>query len=116
MAAGQSVVADAVYESPEERSGIEAVATGLGLPFRGLWLTATGDTLAARVTARRDDASDATPQVVAEQLTRDPGLLSPAWATLDAGAGANETLRRALVALGQGPLHSETAESTGEAP
>jgi aminoglycoside phosphotransferase family enzyme/predicted kinase len=116
LASGHSVVADAVYASPEERSGIEAVATGLGLPFRGLWLTATGDTLAARVAARRNDASDAAPQVVAEQLTRDTGLLSPAWATVDAGAGANETLRRALVALGQGKLRSETAETTGEAP
>ena len=61
----------------------------------GLWLTAAGDELAARVAARRNDASDATPEFVARQLTWDTGALSPAWTTLDAGAGPDETLRRA---------------------
>ncbi len=116
LAAGHSVVADAVYQSPQERADIEAVAAALGVPFRGLWLTADGTTLAARVAARRGDASDATPQVVARQLALDTGPLSPAWTSLDAGAGAEETLRRARTALALDACPSETADSTGEAP
>ena len=103
LAAGQSVVVDAVYARPDERSAIEGLASDLGVPFRGLWLTAAGDELAARVAARRNDASDATPEFVARQLTWDTGVLSPAWATLDASAGPGETLRRAMEMLGLDP-------------
>ena len=73
LAAGQSVVVDAVHATPDERSAIENVASDLEVPFRGLWLTAAGDELAARVAARRNDASDATPEFVARQLTWDTG-------------------------------------------
>ena len=90
LAAGQSVVVDAVYAAPEERSAVEDLAAELGVPFQGLWLTAPADTLAARVDARRGDASDATSQVVRQQLTWQLGVLSPAWTMLDAGGSAQE--------------------------
>lgn len=116
LAAGQSVVVDAVHARPDERSGIEGVASDLRVPFRGLWLTAAGDELAARVAARRNDASDATPEFVARQLTWDTGALSPAWATLDAGAGPDETLRRAMETLGLDPADRNRQEMDREAP
>ena len=100
LAAGQSVVVDAVHARPDERSAIESVASDLEVPFRGLWLTAAGGELAARVAARLNDASDATPEFVARQLTWDTGALSPAWARLDASAGPDETLRLAIAMLG----------------
>jgi len=103
LAAGQSVVVDAVHARPDERSAIESVASDLEVPFRGLWLTAAGGELTARVAARRNDASDATPEFVARQLTWDTGALSPAWARLDASAGPDETVLRALVMLGLVP-------------
>ena len=37
------------------------------------------------------------------QLTWDTGALSPAWARLDASAGPDETLRRAIAMLGLDP-------------
>jgi aminoglycoside phosphotransferase family enzyme/predicted kinase len=101
LSAGQSVVVDAVYSEPDERSNIEAVARSLGVPFRGLWLTAKDvQQLVTRIAARRNDASDATPNLVADQQTWNTGALSQAWATIDAGAGPDETRRRALAALG----------------
>lgn len=101
LSAGQCMVVDAVYSEPDERSNIEAVACSLGVPFRGLWLmTKDVQQLVARIAARRNDASDATPSLVADQQTWDTGALSQAWTTIDAGAGPDETRRRALVALG----------------
>ena len=99
LAAGQSVVLDAVYAAPEERSAMEDLAAELGVPFQGFWLTAPADTLAARVDARRGDASDATSQVLRQQLTWQLGVLSPAWTMLDAGGSAPEAHRRAASAL-----------------
>ncbi|MFQ6018147.1 MAG: AAA family ATPase [Kiloniellaceae bacterium] len=92
LRAGQSVIADAVYAKPEERAAIEAIARGLGVPFTGLWLEAPEDVLCGRVTARRDDASDATPDVVRRQLDADPGPLT--WHRLDT-AGAREAVATA---------------------
>ena len=92
LLAGRSVIADAVYAKPEERAAIEAVARELNLPFTGLWLEAPEDVLCSRVTARRDDASDATPEVVRQQLDADSGPLS--WHRLDA-TGAGDTVTTA---------------------
>ena len=64
LAAGRSVIVDAVYAGEEQRRDIETAAVGLGIPFHGLWLEADRDALMARVTERRTDASDATPETV----------------------------------------------------
>jgi aminoglycoside phosphotransferase family enzyme/predicted kinase len=107
LAAGHSVVVDAVYAAPRERQAIEAVAAELAVSFRGLWLHADAGKLAARVAARRHDASDATVQVVRTQLGWDIGALSPAWTGIDAGASRNETLTRACAAAGIGMAQAE---------
>jgi predicted kinase len=59
-----SVVVDAAYLALEKRSAIEAVATESGVPFQGFWLTAPADKLFLRVAMRRNDASDATTDVI----------------------------------------------------
>jgi predicted kinase len=105
LAAGQSVIVDAVYSAPEEREAIEAVAMELGVPFLGLWLTAASQTLVARVAARRNDASDATSEVVRRQLSQEIGALSPAWRVLDAGGSAEDVHGRAVSALAAGSRH-----------
>ncbi len=99
LTAGQSVIADAVFSAPEERSAIEALAGELGVPFQGLWLTASPRTLVERVAGRRGDASDATEEVVRAQLAKEIGALSAAWTTLDAGGPAAGVQRRATSAL-----------------
>jgi aminoglycoside phosphotransferase family enzyme/predicted kinase len=100
LATGHSVVVDAVYAAAEERRSLEAVAAALGVPFRGFWLKADPEKLISRVAARRNDASDATPEVVQTQLRFDAGALSPAWTMIDAGGTAEETLGLASSALG----------------
>ncbi|MFN4164880.1 MAG: AAA family ATPase [Ferrovibrio sp.] len=94
---GASVILDAVYGKPEEREAAAALARDMGCRCDGLWLTAAPDILTARVAARRNDASDATEDVVHWQLQH---LSPPAdWKTVDAGAGPEETLRRAKALL-----------------
>lgn len=105
-AAGHGVIVDAVFERPQERAAIEAVAAKPGVPFRGLWLTADREVLLARVAARRGDASDATPAVVAQQLAREPGEMS--WSRVDAGGSPGATLAAARAALGLEAASDET--------
>lgn len=73
LRAGHSVVVDAVFARPDERIEIEQVAKRCGVRFDGIWLEAAPDVLQARVAARKGDASDATPQVVEQQLGYDLG-------------------------------------------
>lgn len=106
--AGHSVVADAVYGRLEERQAIEAVAHETGAAFTGLWLTAPRETLIQRVGARRNDASDATPDVVAKQVERWPARTE--WHTVDASGSVDAVLRAARSVLeGKSPpLNSDT--------
>ena len=99
LAAGHSVIVDAVFAEEGERDAIAEVAAGLGAEFRGLWLQADASRLLARVAARHNDASDATADTVHAQLQSDIGALSAAWAVLDAGGTPPETLERATAAL-----------------
>jgi len=100
LSADQAVIIDAVYDNEEQRRAIEALAGSLHIPFLGLWLRADQATLIARVAARRDDASDATPDVVQRQLIAEIGPLSARWAALDAGNNVTETLEAAMSAIG----------------
>jgi hypothetical protein len=99
LAAGHSVVADAVFAKAEERAGIEAVAADLDVAFRGLWLEAPPGKLADRVEARSGDASDATRDVVRLQLSGDVGALTAGWTRIDAGGSAAATLDKAREVL-----------------
>ncbi|GAB4393991.1 MAG: AAA family ATPase [Kiloniellaceae bacterium] len=96
LATGQSVILDAVFAKPEERAQAEAVAHDVEAEFTGLWLEAAPEVLTARVTRRRDDASDANAAVVEHQLTYDIGPLS--WPRLEAG-GSFTTLHERARAL-----------------
>lgn len=93
LAAGQSVVVDAVFAKPDVRETIASIASDLRVPCTGLWLTAPRDVLLKRVAARTGDASDATPSVVERQLTREIGPM--AWFTVDA-SGSCAAIERAV--------------------
>ncbi len=90
LRAGHSVIADAVYARTEERTALEAVANEMSVPFQGLWLDAPPEILASRVGARSGDASDATADIVRQQLEYDTGRIG--WARIDAG-GTQEATR-----------------------
>src|SRR5436190_61327 len=68
-----------------------------GWPFTGLWLDAPADRMAERIDARRDDASDASPAVLAQQLATAPGDVD--WIRIDASGDPNATLAAARRAL-----------------
>jgi predicted kinase len=76
LSCGSSVILDAVFMSRSERDVAEAIAFRRGVPFTGLWLEAPERDRIARVSTRRGDASDATPEVVREQSRRSVGELS----------------------------------------
>lgn len=98
LAAGQSVIADAVFARPEERGEVGEVACKAGVGFQGLWLDAPAEALRGRVEARLGDASDATTQVVDRQLRYQLGEIG--WKRIDAASGTEEVARKAADHLG----------------
>jgi aminoglycoside phosphotransferase family enzyme/predicted kinase len=108
IATGHSVIADAVFARPADRDAIERAAASARVPFAGVWLDAPPDVCAARVDARRGDASDARAPVVRAQAAADIGPLS--WTRVDASGRLDETCIAARAALGLSP--HETEETT----
>ncbi|MBL8588653.1 MAG: AAA family ATPase [Methylobacteriaceae bacterium] len=110
LAAGGSVIADAVFDRAERRAAIEAAARAAGVDFVGLWLEAPAATLQARVAARQHDPSDATAAVVADQLARGAGDIG--WTRIAAGGDQAASFAAASAALGFGPPSARSALST----
>ncbi|MBY0226406.1 MAG: AAA family ATPase [Hyphomicrobium sp.] len=94
LRAGYCVIADAVHAYPSERAAMAAVAEGMGARLHTFWLEAPREILLERVANRKNDASDATPQVVERQMSYDLGQVE--WTRLDASGPLEETLRTAL--------------------
>ena len=90
LRAGQSVLLDATFASAPERNVAAGVAAEVGVAFAGLFLDAPLATRLERIAARRNDASDADPDVARRQ-TAEP-LAEKGWA--------------AVAALGSGPIKS----------
>jgi len=97
LAAGYSVIIDAVSLKPSERQSFVTVAEAAGVPFAGLWLEAAPETMDHRLRARRHDPSDASPDVLAQQLQQDPGTME--WVRIDAGDGSEGCLSAARRSL-----------------
>ena len=100
LAAGYSAVIDAVSLTPAQRRSFAGIAAKAGVPFLGLWLEAGSEAMAERIRNRRGDASDATPEILAEQLRRDPGPIE--WVRIGAGASPEQCLAAARHALALG--------------
>jgi uncharacterized protein len=98
LAAGYSVIIDAVSLKPAERQSFAAIAAAAEVPFSGFWLAAPAATMDRRLRARRHDASDASPEVLAQQLRQDLGPLD--WVRVDTSGGALDCLAAARQALG----------------
>ncbi len=86
LAAGCSVIIDAVSARPEERAAFAALAAELRVPFTGIWLEAPPEILMARVAERRNDASDANVAILKKQLGYDLGAME--WRRVDATRSA----------------------------
>ena len=92
LAAGQSVIADAVFARKEERQAIEDMAGTLGVRFTGVWLDAADMARAQRVESRARDASDADARVVQKQASLETGPI--AWSRVSAEGAVDETVNR----------------------
>ena len=68
LSAGFTVIVDATFLKSLDRINMEDIAHKLCVPFVGIWLNATAETLRARVVARRNDVSDASLGVLETQL------------------------------------------------
>lgn len=91
LAAGHSVIADAVYAHPDERAAVERVAVRRAVPFTGLWLEAPSATRTGRIDTRTADASDATAAVAVKQESYDLGPMT--WRCIDADQSVDAVLR-----------------------
>ncbi|BBE71641.1 AAA family ATPase [Oharaeibacter diazotrophicus] len=100
LAAGSSVIVDAVHGRPQDRAEVEAVAAAAGVPFTGLFLDAPLDVRLARVDARRADASDAGAAVVLRQAGYE--LHDVDWMRIDAAAALDVCVADALAVLQPG--------------
>ncbi|TBW37201.1 hypothetical protein EYW49_12110 [Siculibacillus lacustris] len=109
LAAGRSVIVDAVHLRPRERDHLAVLARGAEVPFLGLWLDVDPPIAADRVGLRSGDASDASPAVVAWQAAVDPGRLD--WQRLDANGDAT-----ALVAAARRRLAAVVPSRSDSAP
>jgi predicted kinase len=94
LAAGHSVLIDAVYVRPDERNAAAQIARDSQVAFTGVWLDLPLEERVRRVSARAGDASDATAEVARAQENDDPGEIS--WLRVDASGTAEEVARRAL--------------------
>lgn len=97
LAAGHCVIADCVFSKPEERAAIAAVADEFEVPFEGFWLEADPEIMAARVTKRKGNASDADAEVVKMQLRYDLGEIS--WHRIDSSGPREDTDQQVLKIL-----------------
>ncbi len=97
LRAGRTVIVDAVHAKPEERAAIEALAREERVPFIGLWLEAPREVMKARIAKRSGDPSDATPQVVEEQLSYEIGPQN--FELIDAGRPLEQVAAAALDAI-----------------
>ncbi len=112
LRAGRSVIADAVFGHAEPRTLIERAAGRAGCRFTGLWLEAPAPALVARIAARRDDASDATIDVLQQQ--RAAARPDPRWIRVDASAEPDVVAESARAAL-DGPARSSARDVTDSA-
>ena len=97
VAAGHSVIVDAVYAQPDERAEIAKAAAGAA--FHGLFLHASLETRLARIGDRSHDASDADATIARKQEEFDLGRIK--WAKVDASGTPEETFIRAEAMLGR---------------
>lgn len=95
LLSGHSVIIDATFLDDFEARAAAALARCASAEFHGIWLEAPTDLLIRRLNERRNDASDATAEIVRCQPVNEA---PPGWIRIDA-AGTPEKMRDAVLAL-----------------
>jgi hypothetical protein len=98
LRAGYCAIIDAVSLTTDERRSFAAVAEAARVPFSGIWLHAAPNVMAARLGARHDDASDASAEVLQQQLQRNPGPID--WPLVNVGGDFHSSVVAVRHALG----------------
>jgi aminoglycoside phosphotransferase family enzyme/predicted kinase len=89
---GVSVVVDAAFLEEQHRAALSRLADEHQKRFVGLFLKADLETRLARIGHRKNDASDATPEVV---LKQESAAIGPTdWDVIDASGNPEDTLQR----------------------
>jgi uncharacterized protein len=98
LAGGHSAIVDAVMGHARQRADVERLALKHNATFKGLWLEAPANILEKRVAARRNDASDATADVLHAQLAN----IQPPdqWTIVEVSGRPDEVAENAARALG----------------
>ena len=101
LAGGHSAIVDAVFGHAQQRADVERLAHEHNATFKGLWLDAPAAVLEKRIAARRNDASDATADVLRAQLAniRPPDR----WSIIDVSGEPGQVAESAARALGLTP-------------
>lgn len=97
LAGGGSVVANAVFDHAADRERIEHVARRNALPFQGFWLEASPDLLRKRVERRKGGPSDATVDVLSQQLQKNAGSIT--WRRVNAARPPADIVSEILSAM-----------------
>lgn len=92
LAAGMTVIADAVYADAAERDALASAAQAAGIRFAGFWLDVPLRTRIERVTGRSADASDATADFLRRTPRREAGPMN--WTRIDASGGVTAVVDR----------------------
>jgi uncharacterized protein len=98
---GVSAAADAAFLRESERQAIASVAHERDVTFRPIFLTANYEVRLKRIASRRNDASDATREVVMRQEHADIGELD--WPTIDASGSPEQTLEQSVSVITTAP-------------
>ena len=94
LAAGMTVITDAVYADPAERDALAQAAREAGVPFHGFWIDAPLEIRIERVLGRRGDASDATVDFLRTHPALEQGPMN--WTRIDASRTVNEVVESLL--------------------
>ncbi len=97
LSANQLVIVDATFLSSEQRKHIESLALECHVPFVGIWLDVSKKILETRIRDRRNDASDATVDVLQKQLEKP--LENIQWNKVNASGSIDSTLSQILTIL-----------------
>jgi uncharacterized protein len=92
-----SVIVDAAFLREAERDELSTKAEEIGADFRPIFLDVDLDTRLSRIRSRKQDASDATSEVAADQEDYDIGRLR--WPRVDASGSPQQTLDRSKAFL-----------------
>ncbi|MCG8491072.1 MAG: AAA family ATPase [Sneathiellales bacterium] len=98
LAAGHSVIIDAVLDRQCDQVNFEKIAKLTHVPFDGIWLDVDPEIMAQRIEGRTQDASDATVDILRKQLAK-PVTIEENWHRLDGNGTQSDILKKARTLL-----------------